>query len=98
MNRKEVKTYRLIIKGKVQDVGFRYWFSKLAISLNLNGYVLNKKNINQVEAIIQGNIKDILNITEKCKIGPELALVNDVISSKIFSNVIYSKFIVKFNN
>ena len=44
---KDLTTYRLIIIGKVQDVGFRYWFSKLAISLNLNGYVLNKKNINQ---------------------------------------------------
>ena len=29
----EIKTYRLIIKGKVQNVGFRHWFSDLAISL-----------------------------------------------------------------
>ena len=98
MNKKEVKTYRLIIKGKVQEVGFRYWFNNLAISLDLNGYIENQKNKDEVEAIIQGNLKDILNIAEKCKIGPELAIVNDVISSKIFSNVIYSKFIVKFNN
>ena len=44
MNRKEVKTYRLIIKGKVQDVGFRHWFSNLAISLGLNGYIQNQNN------------------------------------------------------
>ena len=37
MNTKKVKTYRLVIKGKVQDVGFRHWFSNLAISLGLNG-------------------------------------------------------------
>ena len=27
---KNLKTYRLIIKGKVQEVGFRYWFNNLA--------------------------------------------------------------------
>ena len=37
MNTNEIKTYRLIIKGKVQNVGFRHWFSDLAISLGLNG-------------------------------------------------------------
>ena len=39
MNTIEIKTYRLIIKGKVQGVGFRHWFSDLAISLGLNGYI-----------------------------------------------------------
>ena len=44
MNDIEIKTYRLIIKGKVQNVGFRHWFSDLAISLGLNGYVQNLNN------------------------------------------------------
>ena len=42
MNTNEIKPYRLIIKGKVQGVGFRHWFSDLAISLGLNGYIQNK--------------------------------------------------------
>ena len=41
MTKLDIKTYRLIIKGKVQNVGFRHWFSDLAISLGLNGYVQN---------------------------------------------------------
>ena len=98
MENKEIKTYRLIIKGKVQDVGFRYWFSNLAISLGLNGYVQNQHNKDEVEAIIQGNMENILNIAEKSKTGPELSLVEDVIPSKIISNVIYSGFIVKYDN
>ena len=98
MNRKEVKTYRLIIKGKVQDVGFRYWFSNLAISLDLNGYIQNQKNINEVEAIVQGDIKNILVIVEKSKTGPELSLVDDVVQSKIISTDTYSRFIVKYDN
>ena len=67
MNFIDTKTYRLIIKGKVQDVGFRHWFSNLAISLGLNGYIQNKESKDEVEAIVQGKMSDILNITEKAK-------------------------------
>ena len=98
MDTKEVKTYRLIIKGKVQDVGFRHWFSDIAISLGLNGYIQNKQSKDEVEAIIQGNIASILSITDKAKIGPELALVEGVIPNSIISNVTYNGFIVKYEN
>ena len=96
MENKEIKTYRLIIKGKVQNVGFRHWFSDLAISLGLNGYVQNKESKDEVEAIIQGDMQSILSITEKSKTGPEMALVEGVIPSSIISNVTYSGFIVKY--
>ena len=98
MNTKETKTYRLIIKGKVQDVGFRHWFSNLAISLGLSGYVQNQNNRDEVEAIIQGDMENILNIAEKSKTGPELALVEGVIPNKIITNATYSGFIVKYDN
>ena len=98
MNFNETKTYRLIIKGKVQGVGFRHWFSNLAISLGLNGYIQNKDSKDEVEAIIQGKMHDILSIAEKAKIGPEMSLVEGVIPSNVFSNVTYSGFIVKFEN
>ena len=96
MNFNETKTYRLIIKGKVQEVGFRHWFSNLAISLGLNGYIQNKQSKDEVEVIVQGEMKNILTITEKSKMGPELALVEGVIPNNIISNVIYSGFIVKY--
>ena len=95
---KEIKTYRLIIKGKVQGVGFRHWFSDLAISLGLNGYIQNKESKDEVEAIVQGEIQSIMSITDKVKIGPELALVEGVIPNNIISNVKYSGFIVKYEN
>jgi len=96
MSKIDIRTFRLIIKGKVQNVGFRHWFSDLAISLGLNGYVQNKESKDEVEAIIQGNIQNILSITEKAKIGPELALVEGVIPTNVISNVTYSGFIVKY--
>ena len=67
MNTNEIKTYRLIIKGKVQGVGFRHWFSDLAISLGLNGYVQNKESKDEVEAIIQGDMKSIYLLRRKRK-------------------------------
>ena len=96
VNFNDTKTYRLIIKGKVQGVGFRHWFSNLAISLGLNGYIQNKESKDEVEAIVQGEMKNILTITEKSKMGPELALVEGVIPNNIISNVTYSGFIVKY--
>ena len=98
MNTKSFKTYRLIVKGKVQGVGFRYWFSNLAISNGLNGYIKNLTNPEEVEIIIQGNRNEILKISEKIKEGPELALVKRIISNQLFSNIIYSGFVVKYDN
>ena len=96
MNTKEIKTYRLIIKGKVQNVGFRHWFSDIAISLGLSGYVQNKESKDEVEAIIQGDMQSILSITEKSKNGPEMALVEGVSPNSIISNVRYAGFIGKY--
>ena len=98
MNTNDIKTYRLIIKGKVQGVGFRHWFSNLAISLGLNGYIQNQHNKDEVEAIIQGDMQNILSIAERSKTGPEMALVEGVIPSNVFNNVTYSGFIVKYDN
>ena len=98
MNTNDIKTYRLIIKGKVQGVGFRHWFSNLAISLGLNGYIQNQHNKDEVEAIIQGDMQSILSIAERSKTGPKMALVEGVIPSNVFSNVTYSGFIVKYDN
>ena len=56
-----IKSHQLIIIGKVQGVGFRYWFNKEAIALNLKGYVKNLNNENEVESIVQGQINNILH-------------------------------------
>ena len=62
------------------------------------GYIQNQHNKDEVEAIIQGDMENILNIAKKSKTGPELALVEGVIPNKIISNATYSGFIVKYDN
>ena len=98
MNPKDMKTYRLIIKGKVQGVGFRYWFSNLETSHKLNGYIKNLKKSDKVEAIIQGDTKDILKIIKKSKVGPKFAVVDEVLINEISNNIQYEEFIIKYEN
>ena len=85
----------LVISGRVQGVGFRYWFHKEAIILNLKGYINNLNNGNEVESLIQGQKDNILYMIKKCKKGPKLAIVEKVISTNIISCEIYSEFIIK---
>lgn len=53
-----MKRYLIIFKGRVQGVGFRYEVSRLALSLNLKGYVKNLYT-EDVECQIQGKEEDI---------------------------------------
>ena len=93
----DIKTFQLIIKGKVQGVGFRYWFYQEAIALGLKGYVRNKTNENEVESIVQGKMNSILHIIEKCKKDPKFAIVKEVASTKIINNETYSSFIINYD-
>ena len=49
-----MQVIKLLISGKVQGVGYRRWFEKLAIALKLNGYVKNLPT-GEVEAVVVGN-------------------------------------------
>ena len=51
----------IIITGKVQGVGFRYWLYKAAIQRNIEGWVRN--NISgEVESLLIGNDENIDNL------------------------------------
>ena len=56
----------IIIKGKVQGVGFRYWLYKEAIQRNIDGWVRNKIS-GEVEALLIGNDVEVNNIIKLCK-------------------------------
>ena len=89
-----IKTFLLKIRGKVQNVGFRYWFFQEAVNLNLNGYVKNLDNTNEVESLVQGESKNITLIIKKSKNGPKLAKVEKIISKQIKTNTIYNNFLI----
>ena len=67
----------LVILGKVQGVGFRYWMQNLAIKNNISGWVKNKIS-GDVEALIVGQKKEIRELIKLCEMGPGSAIVDRV--------------------
>ncbi len=67
----------LVISGKVQGIGFRYWLQRLAIEKNICGWVKNKTSGN-VEALIVGEKKEIQELIKLCEMGPNSAKIDCV--------------------
>ena len=67
----------LVISGKVQGVGFRYWMQNLAIENNISGWIKNKMS-GDVEALIVGQEKEIRELIKLCEAGPGSAIVDRV--------------------
>ena len=59
----------IIITGKVQGVGFRYWLQKAALQRNVTGWVRNKIS-GEVEALLVGKDDEINSLINLCEIGP----------------------------
>ena len=67
----------LVISGKVQGVGFRYWMQNLAINNNISGWVKNR-SLGDVEALIIGQEKEVQKLIVQCKIGPSSATIQKI--------------------
>ena len=59
----------IVITGRVQGVGFRYWLYKAAVRNNINGWVKNKIS-GEVEALLIGDDVEIDNLIRLCEKGP----------------------------
>ena len=67
----------VIIFGKVQGVGFRYWLYEKAIKKNIHGWVKNTIQ-GQVEVLLIGNDKDVNEVIKQCEKGPYSSNVTQV--------------------
>ena len=67
----------IIIAGKVQGIGFRYWLYKAAIERKIDGWVRNKIS-GEVEALVVGNDANVNNLIKLCKKGPSSSEVTKV--------------------
>ena len=68
----------IVINGKVQGVGFRYWLSETAKQKNIYGWVRNKVS-GEVEALFIGDETKISDLIELCKKGPSSSKVTKII-------------------
>jgi len=67
----------LIISGRVQGVGFRYWIQRMAKEKNIFGWVKNKI-AGDVEILIVGNEKELNDLIKLCEKGPLSSNVDHV--------------------
>jgi acylphosphatase len=88
MNNNSIKIAHIYITGIVQGVSYRWWFQNEGEKKQLKGWVRNRTS-NRVEAEILGIEKNVNEMIKKCKEGPPLAEVDDVIVNYVdkFSEV-----------
>ena len=67
----------IVISGKVQGVGFRYWLYQAAKQRNIDGWVRNKIS-GKVEALLVGNDVEINKLIKLCEKGPAASEVTKV--------------------
>jgi acylphosphatase len=67
----------LLIQGRVQGVFYRAFTEETARSLGLKGWVRNTPG-GEVEAVLEGERKDIERAIELCHQGPPAAHVTDI--------------------
>ncbi len=67
----------IIVRGKVQGVGYRAWLAGEAEARGLSGWARNRKD-GTVEAVLSGSDDSIAALIAKCRHGPGMARVSGV--------------------
>jgi acylphosphatase len=65
---------RLVIRGRVQGVGYRYAMTEVAAACGAAGWVRNRSD-GTVEAFVQGESAVVGAVIAWCRRGPSLAQV-----------------------
>ena len=70
-------TVHVVIRGRVQGVGFRAWTEVTALEHGLEGWVRNRRD-GAVEALFAGPQEFVLAMVEACRHGPPGSRVDAV--------------------
>jgi acylphosphatase len=65
---------QVMIRGRVQGVGYRAWVAQQAIRHDLEGWVRNRRD-GSVEALFAGPADVVANMVASCRRGPSSARV-----------------------
>jgi acylphosphatase len=68
---------RIVIRGRVQGVGYRAWVEDTALLNGLDGWVRNRRD-GSVEAVFAGPSEAVAAIVEACREGPPSARVDTI--------------------
>jgi acylphosphatase len=76
----EVKMHsvrHVMIRGRVQGVGYRAWTERQALARGLEGWIRNRRD-GGVEAVFAGPAETLVEMLEACRRGPADARVDAV--------------------
>jgi acylphosphatase len=71
------KRVQVVIRGRVQGVGFRASCARQAVALGVTGWVRNEWD-DSVEALFEGDAGAVDQMVAWCRTGPSRAEVTDV--------------------
>ena len=86
---------RLVVSGRVQGVGFRYFVVKAAEPLGIRGYVRNLRD-GRVEVIAEGTAMDIRALGMDILAGPPHGRVDEIDKSDLPVTGQYSGFEIRY--
>jgi acylphosphatase len=73
---------RILIRGRVQGVGFRFAMIDAAREAGVAGWVRNRFD-GAVEALVQGDSSAALRMLDWCRRGPPGARVTEVVATDV---------------
>lgn len=82
---------KLIVRGLVQGVGFRYFAQRSAARHQIKGYVKNLED-GRVEAFVQGGEKHVEAFKHDMTAGPTHSRVEDIEEIVLEPNTYFSAF------
>lgn len=83
--------YHLIIKGRVQGVGYRMSAYDAAVDLGLTGWVRNRRD-GSVEVIAESDKEKLEQFVLWAKLGPAYATVSEVITEELLATGEFERF------
>ncbi len=86
-----MKHKRIIVKGLVQGVGFRYYCAKKALELSIKGYARNMED-GSVLIEAEGDDNLVEEFISYVRIGPPLSRVNSIKVEELEYEGKYSSF------
>jgi len=89
------KCVDIVVKGRVQGVGFRWYVQQKAVALNLTGFVRNLPN-QDVELEVEGDEEKLKQLIVQVRKGPTFSKVIDLVLEWREAKGLYDSFDITY--